>query len=53
MKRANNLYFLICDEENLRLAYQRAQKGKKLTKSALVYRTRADENLALLRQSLL
>lgn len=53
MKRAGNLYSRIVDYENIRLAYYKAQKGKRLKKDVLIFRKNLDLNLKQLQKSLI
>jgi RNA-directed DNA polymerase len=53
MKRLSNLYARICDMDNLRLADERASKGKSKQYGVVVHRKNQDDNLMLLRRMLL
>jgi retron-type reverse transcriptase len=53
MKRTGDLYVRIADSENLRLAFWKAQKGKKDRQEVQEYRQQLEENLQTLRASLL
>lgn len=53
MKRAGNLYPLIAEPDNLRLAFLKAVRGKRGKNEVRAYGARLDENLLLLREQLL
>ena len=53
MKRAGNLYNLIAEPENLRLAFLKAARGKRAKPEVLAYTANLDGNLRLLREQLL
>lgn len=52
MKRANNLLEQIADPDNLRLAFWKAQRGKRYSKAVVRYRANLDAHLLQLRQEL-
>ena len=52
MKRAGNLFERITDFNNLRAAYLKAVKGKRLSNSALIFGMKADENLCRIKKEL-
>lgn len=52
MKRIGNLYDKVCDPDNLRLAYEKARRGKGKRYGILLFEKRLDENLAQLRREL-
>lgn len=52
MKRASNLFNLIIDRENLRLAYLKALRGKCFTPAAIIFGLHTDENLDRIRLAL-
>lgn len=53
MKRAGNIYDMICDPDNLRLAWYKAKKGKESKYEVNKYGRRLQENLSLLRTQLI
>jgi RNA-directed DNA polymerase len=53
MKRAGNLYDLICDPDNLRLAWIKAKRGKEGKEDVIRYGKQLNRNLNLLREQLL
>lgn len=52
MKRAGNLFEQITDFNNLRSAYLKALKGKRLSNAALIFGMKADENLCRIKKEL-
>jgi len=52
VKRAGNLYPDICDINNIKIAYWKARRGKKLKRDVLLFRMNEEENLYRLRQGL-
>jgi hypothetical protein len=53
MKRIGNLYPLIAEPENLRLAFLKSVRGKRGKADVRAYAARLDENLQALRNQLL
>lgn len=53
MQRANHLHSRICTQENLRLAYRKAAKGKQGQAEVLRFRQRFDGNIQRLREQLI
>ncbi len=53
MKRASNLIIQIIEPENLRLAFWKAQKGKRFSRQVQAYRGDLGENLAILRSQII
>lgn len=53
MKRAGNLYDLICDTDNLWLAWYKAKKGKEAKYDVYKYGKHLQENLRILRSQLI
>jgi len=45
MKRTGNLYNKIAASENIKIAYYKAKKGKRLTKDVLIYNLNLEQNL--------
>ncbi|MBN1338814.1 MAG: hypothetical protein JXA03_05785 [Bacteroidales bacterium] len=52
MKRVDNLYEMICDPDNLRLAWLKAKKGKEGKADIICYGKHLRKNLSLLRDQL-
>ena len=52
MKRAGNLYPDICDINNIKIAYWKARRGKKLKRDVLLFRMNEEKNLCRLRDGL-
>lgn len=52
MRRAGNLFERITDFNNLRAAYLKAVKGKRLSNSALIFDLKTDENLCRIKKKL-
>lgn len=48
MKRIGNLYEQVCDPDNLRLAYEKARRGKGKSYGILLFEKHLEENLAAL-----
>jgi len=53
MRRIGNLYTLIAEPENLRLAFLKSMRGKRAKPEVLAYAAGLDANLRLLREQLL
>ena len=51
MKRAGFLYDGICDMDNIRLAFWKAQRGKATRRSVIAFRSRLNDNLAEIRNA--
>ena len=53
MKKYKNLYRELCSEENLALAFRKAQKRKSQKPYVIEFKNNLDENLKILREELL
>jgi len=53
MKSYNNLYSILCSSENIRLAYEKARKGKSKNKSVIEFEKNLHVNLYNLREELM
>lgn len=52
MKRFGNLYYRICDIDNLYLAYTKARKGKGNTYGVIQFEKELDDNINALHEEL-